>query len=305
MKTTNELKQILASHRFDRINSHVHTHLCDGKAEMTVENIAAEAQKHGLTLVILVPHFHKQVSDGITTLYQDSDEEIFSALREEIDAYEKRNGSVQFLLSTEADILSEDGEISLTPSYAAEKALDMISPTLNYHPALPLSAVCVTHIKEMDEIHRSGEFQKMADAAGGRKAVIESAFNAEINAVRRLACPVMLGHFLIKHTRPAGGYTWFHEQEQDLPMMEEKTRTLLEICAQKGAALDLTGMHLRGGRTTGEQQQTDGFLYPYQCGVITQCLQAGIPFAAGSDAHSLRGMASHGFYNELFGHLWK
>ena len=97
---------------------------------MTVENIAHHAAEKGLECIILTPHFHKRVSDASTTLYEDSNEDIFLALREEIDCYEKRNGTVKFLLSTETDILSLDGEISLDISAAAENALDLVSPTL-------------------------------------------------------------------------------------------------------------------------------------------------------------------------------
>ena len=49
MKSYKELKAILSAYSWRQMNVHVHTHLCDGKPEMTVENIAAEAEKKGIT----------------------------------------------------------------------------------------------------------------------------------------------------------------------------------------------------------------------------------------------------------------
>lgn len=77
MLTKETLHHIVNSFPKETINSHVHTHLCDGRPDMTVANIAARASEKGLKLIILTPHFHKQVTDGETTLYTDSDEGIF------------------------------------------------------------------------------------------------------------------------------------------------------------------------------------------------------------------------------------
>jgi hypothetical protein len=154
MKTFAELNEILKKYPHGSVNSHIHTHLCDGKPEMTVQNIAQKACEHGIELVILTPHFHKKVSDSTATLYEDSDENILIALREEIDSYHKNSdGKVRFLLSTEADILGVDGITSLNDSSAAEDALDLVTPTVNYHPLLPLKAVEVTYGKCIEEIH--------------------------------------------------------------------------------------------------------------------------------------------------------
>lgn len=73
MKTVRELIEILDSCAWPRADAHVHTHLCDGKDDMTVANIAEKAEQAGIALIILTPHFHKQVSDDTETIYRDSD----------------------------------------------------------------------------------------------------------------------------------------------------------------------------------------------------------------------------------------
>ena len=118
MKTVNQLLEFVNGSR--KIDAHVHTHLCDGKPEMTVENIANEALAKGFDSIILTPHFHKKVTDSTASLYENSDESIFLSLRDEIDAYAKDGGKVRFLLSCEADILSLDGETSLDISKLPE-----------------------------------------------------------------------------------------------------------------------------------------------------------------------------------------
>ena len=45
MLTCQELREIISSVPKEKINSHVHTHLCDGKSNMTVANIAAKAEE--------------------------------------------------------------------------------------------------------------------------------------------------------------------------------------------------------------------------------------------------------------------
>ena len=96
VETIDEIIKILDS--AGRVNVHVHTHLCDGAADMTVENIASEAKKHRIG------------------------------------------------------------------------ALDLITPTMNFNPLLPLRMVALTNPKTRDELHRSGEFEKAAAAAGGLPA---------------------------------------------------------------------------------------------------------------------------------------
>ena len=70
MKTVKEIEGFIAQSR--RIDAHVHTHLCDGKPEMTIENIAREAEFKGFDSIILTPHFHKKVTDGERELYEET-----------------------------------------------------------------------------------------------------------------------------------------------------------------------------------------------------------------------------------------
>ncbi len=300
MKTTKELHRILNSYAFGEINAHVHTHLCDGVADMCVANIAEKAESAGIRLVILTPHHHKQVTDNTASLYHDTDETIFLQMREEIERYEKESGKVKFLLSTETDILSIDGELSLKPNTLLEKSLDLISPTLNYHPLLPLDAVRVTHIREVDDYHTSGIFGRMAEAAGGADDILENAYRAETEAIRHSPYPAMLGHFLAAHTIPDRTHTWFGEQESQIALMREETKKLLEVCRAAESMIDLTGIHLRNGRTTEDQKRQDGFLYRYQCDLVKQCRILGIPTAPGSDAHGLGGVGESRMYAGYF-----
>ena len=165
MKTTKEIRDILS--KCTHIDSHVHTHLCDGKEDMTVENIAASAKACGVDGVILTPHYHKQVNDETDTLYCNTDQDIFLALRDEIEHYERKDGSVKILLSAEADIISLDGKLSLDASCQTEAALDLVTPTMNYHPCLPLMFVGLTMGKKIDELHESGAYGKAAEKLGG------------------------------------------------------------------------------------------------------------------------------------------
>ena len=66
------------------------------------------------------------------------------------------------MLSTEADILSPKGELSLKISKETEDAPDAVTPTMNYHPALPLKLVGLTMGKYIDELHESGEYDTAA-----------------------------------------------------------------------------------------------------------------------------------------------
>ena len=208
MLTKETLHHIVNSFPKETINSHVHTHLCDGRPDMTVANIAARASEKGLKLIILTPHFHKQVTDGETTLYTDSDEGIFEKLREEIAAYERSGGSVRFLLSTEADILTTDGTMALPVSKTAQACLDLVTPTVNYHPLLPLEAVAVTHIREVDDYHESGRYAELEERAGGHERILKSLYEAQTNAILNCPYPAMVGHFFISHTVPGRKYAW-------------------------------------------------------------------------------------------------
>ena len=76
------MREIIKSTSFCKIDGHIHTHLCDGKPEMTVESIARKAEEVGLSLIILTPHFHKKVSDASATHYDNSDAEILKKLRQ-------------------------------------------------------------------------------------------------------------------------------------------------------------------------------------------------------------------------------
>ena len=78
MKSYQELKEIFSKYSWSQMNVHVHTHLCDGKPDMTVANIAAQAEKDGVKLIVLTPHFHKQLKDSETVLYEDVQESIFT-----------------------------------------------------------------------------------------------------------------------------------------------------------------------------------------------------------------------------------
>ncbi len=299
MKTCKELHEIIKAFKFNEINAHVHTHLCDGRPEMTVENIAGKAEETGLKLIILVPHFHKQVSDETATLYADSSEDMFLKLREEIDRYEAEGGTVKFLLSSEADILSVDGEISLHPSPETEKAMDLVTPTINYHPLLPLEFVSVTHLREVDQVHESGRFAKAAEAVGGVANVIKTAFEAETNAIRRCPYPAMVGHFFAAYCISTDTSSWFGARIDDIPDMMRYSEELLSVCKKTDAMIDITGMHLRNGRSVEEARVKNGYFYDFQSWFLSRCDAEGVIYCPGSDAHGLL-LDGAGFYSEYF-----
>ena len=85
MKTVAQLHEILRKHDFRKVDLHIHTHLCDGEPDMTVENIANQAMEKGLTCIVLQPHFHKQVSDETATLYTDTDEDFYVDTKDDWD----------------------------------------------------------------------------------------------------------------------------------------------------------------------------------------------------------------------------
>lgn len=299
MKTPAELAALLDAHPWDRVDVHVHTHLCDGHASMTVKNIAARCAETGVALVALTPHFHKRVSDETETLYEDTREEILTALREEIDAYEAEDGRIHFLLSTEVDILSREGALSITPSPLLSQTLDFITPTMNYHPLLPLKAVHLTYGRDIDAIHASGEHARMAEAVGGIPCVLAAMYETEANAILAAPYPAMLGHFFAAHSIANEDYSWFGARPEHLAVMKEGAQRVLSACAQTGAMVDVTGIHLKD-ETPAHKREKDGFLHAYQTWFLQQCAEMGVKAYPGSDAHSLSGLGASRCYGELF-----
>ena len=300
MKTVDEIIKILDS--AGRVNVHVHTHLCDGAADMTVENIASEAKKHRIGAVVLVPHFHRKLSDKNRgeELYTDTDEGIFLRLRDEIEAY-AGHGEVRFLLSTETDILSVAGDLSLTLSPEAERALDLITPTMNFNPLLPLRMVALTNPKTRDGLHRSGEFEKAAAAAGGLPAVLEAIYRCEEQAILHSPYPCMLGHFFSAHSLNTD-YSWFDMRPEHLPLMEAGARKVIDACGRMHAPIDITGL-VAEGMTAGQKMKKDGFLYDFQRRFIDRCRAAEVPVYPGSDAHRLARIGLIEYYYQAFSGL--
>ena len=298
MKKIGEVKEALSS--FARVDSHVHTHLCDGMPEMTVENIAQSAKVRGVDCVILVPHFHKRLYNGDNTLYDDTDESIFPALREEISSYEKNDGTVAFFLSTETDILTEDGDISLDISRAAEDALDFVMPTFNFHPLLPLAFVKLTYGKYINGLHESGEYENAAKKIGGVSKVLETMYRSEVNALDRCPYPAMLGHFFMAHSIHPDKYSAFGAKEDNLPLMKDGARRVVEACKRNNALIDLTGVHLGSAETVTHRIQTNGFLVDFQIYTVCECMRQNVGFFFGSDAHRLGGVgAERGYYDHI------
>lgn len=293
MKTASELKAILKSH--SGVDSHVHTHLCDGAADMTVENIGKAAEEKGLGAVVLTPHFHKCVSDESETLYTDTNEDILLSLREEINAFH-RHSDVTVLLSTEADIISLDGDTSLTLTQAGERALDLVTPTLNYHPLLPLKFVHLTYGKDCNALHESGEFQEAAEKAGGIPHLLETMYEAEANAIQKCPYPAMLGHFFAAHNLHPDRYSWFGAKEEHLLLMKNECEKLFQILQEKDAMIDLSGIHLKGTVTAEEKADQNGFLTEFQRHAVFLCREMKIPFYFGSDAHKLHKIGSEREY---------
>ena len=298
MKKTGEIKEALSS--FARVDSHVHTHLCDGMAEMTVENIAQSAKARGVDCVILVPHFHKRVYDENETLYTDTDENIFLALREEISSYEKNDGAVTFFLSTETDILTQDGDISLDISRAAENALDFVMPTFNFHPLLPLDLVKLTYGKYINGLHESGEYENAAKKLGGVSKVLETMYRSEVNALDRCPYPMMLGHFFMAHSIHPDKYSAFGAKKEHLSLMNDGARRVVEACKRNNALIDLTGVHLGNAETVAHRIEINGFFVDFQVYTVCECVRQNVGFFFGSDAHRLEAVgAERGYYDRI------
>ena len=285
------MKEIIRSIPFCKIDGHIHTHLCDGKPEMTVESIAKKAEEVGLSLIILTPHFHKKVSDASATLYDNSDAEILKKLRQETNCYD---GKVKILLSAEADILNINGDVSLD----WDDALDFITYTVNYHPLLPLKAVEVTYSACIEDIYKSGLYADFEKAAGGTTKVIEALYKAEINAIKKATHPVSLGHFFAAHSYAVGTYSWFNMQPHHISLMKEGASELIDVCKRADAMIDLTGIHPKD-MTHDQKIAADGFFYEFQRWFISLCRQKDIVIYPGSDAHSLRSVGNVSYYNNL------
>ncbi len=297
MKSQKELREIFQSYVWAQMNVHVHTHLCDGKPEMTVENIAKKAEEVGVKLVALTPHYHKQLKDSHTVLYDNSDENIFLKLREEINEYEKKSGKVRFLLSSEADIISVDGTLSLEASKLVEENLDFIMPTLNFHPMLPLQAVDVTNPEGREKLHGSGEYMAMVEKAGGMEKIIDAMYTAQANAIQNISFPAMLGHFFAAHSKN-GQYNWFGLREEHLPMMMEGAEKVLEACKSTGTMIDITGNRIKDTDILSKRRDL-GFLFDFQKWFLGRCDELGIITCPGGDAHDLSRISGTWFYEEL------
>ena len=267
MKNIIEIQEVLRESR--TVEAHIHTHLCDGAADMTVENIARRAEELGIDTVILTPHFHKRVSDATETLYDET-----------------AGGKTRILLSVEADILSMDGKTALRLSPEAEQALDFVTPTMNYHPLLPLKFVHLTYGKDVNGLHESGEYARAAAELGGVARVLETMYETQANAILRCPYPAMLGHFFAAHSVHPDRYTWFGARGEHLPLMKEGVSRVIEACRRAGAILDLTGVHLKE-ESVAEKMAKNGFLVELQRFAVEECLAKGVPFVTGSDSHKL------------------
>lgn len=299
MKTINELHEILGSQEFGCVDAHIHTHLCDGAADMTVENIANKAKEKGMTSVILTPHFHKQVKDETATLYTDTDEEILIKLRTEIDNYYNNYGKeLTILLSAEADILSTDGTTALKLSCAGENALDLVTPTVNYHPLLPLKAVEVTYGRCIAEIHSSGLYNKFADKVGGVEKILESLYETEVNAIMNCSYPCILGHFFAAHSYAKEKYNWFGAESKHIDIIKNGAKKIVEACKKTGAMIDLTGIHLLNETAT-EKQERDDFFFGLQKWFIALCKEKGVIAVPGTDSHGVGSVGDVEYYKIL------
>ena len=291
MKTVAQLHEILRKHDFRKVDLHIHTHLCDGEPDMTVENIANQAMEKGLTCIVLQPHFHKQVSDETATLYTDTDEEILVKLREEIEKYYAAHGTA----------LTIDGTTALKLSARGEAALDLVTPTVNYHPLLPLKAVEVTYGACICEIHGSGLYRSFVEKAGGVAHIMQTLYEAEVNAILRCPYPCMLGHFLAAHARPRECYSWFGAEEEHLEIMKQGAEKILAACQKTGAMIDLTGVRPNGeiDETLEGKRIRDGFFYDFQRWFIAKCKEKGIIALPGTDSHALVPIGTTGYYPEI------
>lgn len=302
MKSLSEIKKVLNQYPFSAVNAHVHTHLCDGQKNMTVENIAAEAEKLGIRLIVLTPHFHKQVTDASATLYEDTNPEILVRLREEINRYHKdSNGRVKFMLSTEADILNINGDLSLNISKEAEDALDFITMAVNYHPLLPLNMVEITYSRRIAEIHSSGEYMRCVSKVGTVSDILEALYETEVNAIKKTQYPAMLGHFFAAHSYAKDQYNWFGANAKHIDLMKKGAERVMEACQQTGTIIDITGIHC-GNMSFEAKAKADGFFFDFQTWFISQCRKRNITMVPGGDTHALE-MLHESLYYSIFENL--
>ncbi len=302
MKSLNELHKLLKQYPFSAVNAHVHTHLCDGQPNMTVENIAAEAKKLGIRLIVLTPHFHKQVSDASVTLYEDTNPDILVQLREEINHYHRVSGDrVKFMLSTEADILNVNGDLSLNLTKEAEEALDFVTMAVNYHPLLPLNMVEVTYSRSIKQLHVSGEYMKCVNKVGTVSDIFEALYETEVNAIRKAEYPAMLGHFFAAHSYVKGKYNWFGANESHVELMKKGAMRVMEACEKTGTIIDITGVHC-GNMSFEAKAKADGFFFDFQKWFISQCKKRNITLVPGGDTHELE-MLHESLYYSIFENL--
>lgn len=298
MKSYDELKKIMGAYSWRQMNVHVHTHLCDGKPEMTVANIAAQAKRDGVKLIVITPHYHKQLQDSEMVLYEDTQESIFIRLREEINDYDKKVGEVCFLLSAETDIVSVDGVLSMTPTPAIEEALDFIMPTLNFHPLLPLRAVGVTEPVGRERLHSSGEYAAMVEKSGGMEHIITTMYDAQANAIQKAPYQAMLGHFFAGHSYN-GPYNWFGLCKEHLPLMKDGAERVLQACNSVGAMVDITGNRMNDRNVIGKRESL-GFLFEFQQWFLNRCRELELVACPGGDAHDLSRISGTWFYEDLY-----
>lgn len=302
MKTLNELHKELRQYPFSAVNAHVHTHLCDGRENMTVENIAAEAEKLGIRLIILTPHFHKQVSDASATLYEDTNPDILVQLREEINHYHRTSGDrVKFMLSTEADILNVNGDLSLNLTKEAEDALDFITMAVNYHPLLPLNLVEITYSRCIAGIHDSGEYAKCVSKVGTVSDILEALYETEVNAIMKAQYPAMLGHFLAAHSYAKDKYNWFGANSSHVDLMKKGATRVMKACEKTRTIIDLTGIHC-GNMSFEAKAKADAFFFDFQKWFISQCRKRNITMVPGGDTHALE-MLHESLYYSIFENL--
>ena len=265
---------------------------------MNVKNIAEQALKKGLTCVILTPHFHKNVSDETASLYTDTNEDILLQLRQEVDKVNSEfKDDLTVLLSTEADILDTNGITALKISKKAEDALDLVTPTVNYHPLLPLKAVEVTYGRCIAEIHSSGVYDAFAKKIGGVDKVLETLYETEVNAIINSPYPSILGHFFAAHSYAVGEYNWFGASSKHLRIMDEGADKIIDACVKTGTMIDLTGIHC-GSSGYDKKQNDDGFFYDYQKRFIQKCINNNVLIFPGSDAHGLIAVGDIGYYRQ-------
>lgn len=302
MKSLQELHMELNEYPFVAVNAHVHTHLCDGRENMTVENIASEAKKLGIRLIILTPHFHKQVSDASATLYEDTDSDTLVQLREEINHYNKKlNNKVKFMLSTEADILNVNGDLSLNLTKEAEDALDFITMAVNYHPLLPLNMVEVTYSRCIERIHDSGEYTKCVRRVGTVSDILEALYETEVNAIMKAQYPAMLGHFFAAHSYAKDKYNWFGANSNHVILMKKGATRVMEACEKTRTIVDITGIHC-GNKSFEAKAKEDGFFFDFQKWFISQCKKRNITIVPGGDTHALH-MLHESLYYSIFENL--